>query len=648
MVFENIKYKINEMNLNKLGLNLIVPIFIIWVATLLLESELPTWANSKIFFVLFIASVVFYFVQKIREIPEVVRDKSSLIYYFSHLFLLSLAVIAINQFLKRAFIANNLFYISVLSIGLGFLTFYANRERVEKEIKDEKNSEDFNEEIRKKDFQFKFPRINKIPVIRNIIKWMYKEGWWYSVGLIFVVLLISLFLFFNLGQIKFIDTDEGRLLYDAQLISEGKMPFKDFNARAPVVIYGLSKLIPFLGHSIEPYYIFSIVLNLISVILIYFLLRIFFDKKYCLLATFLFGIAPIRIISSWLKTQTFQLPLIILAFIFFFYHFEKEKGKIYLLFSYLLFLLAFFCRESTIFFFFPIAIYLLSKKRFKTRGGMLSIFLMVSTIVIFLVFTNIFFTYGTAGVTNSISAMNFSIEENTFIRAVMIPLYVTLFGLISILFSFLIKFFTKEEKLRSGISFIFWGFIGLCIGYFLNSLRLSFFPQYLMEISLFYIPLLALTVYLLPKIFRNWEKVILILAIIFLIFSSSISSYDGIREYKGIFHLEGTNQVSAYIEENTNDSDVIFGGIPMYSFISGREHFMGLSHEYYGESMKEIVINNIIDNPPRFIIMDKYLSNMYLPISSFEDILSENYTAVKTFEEKDYRKKWAVVLYEIN
>jgi hypothetical protein len=291
MVFENIKYKINEMNLNKLGLNLIVPTFIIWVATLLLESELPTWTNSKFFFVLFIASVVFYFVQKIRIIPEEARGKSSIVYYFSHLFLLSLLVIAINQFLERAFITNNLFYISALSIGFGFLTFYANRDRVEREIEGEKISEDKAEKRRGEEFGEKFPRINKIWGLRGIVKWMYKEGWWYGLGLLSIIVLFLGLRFYSMDYID--GSDNYNDIAVKALYENGHSFYKYSVITTQLMLLSVKTF----GFEIWALKLPFILYSLITIIFIYFIAK-FIDKKVALLSILLFAISPWSIILS--------------------------------------------------------------------------------------------------------------------------------------------------------------------------------------------------------------------------------------------------------------------------------------------------------------------------------------------------------------
>jgi len=112
----------------------------------------------------------------------------------SYLFIFLLLIITLGQFsylerfINLSWISTYQAIITVLAILSGGLTFWHNRERVEKESEEELNKEELSEKKRKEEFPNKFPRINKIPVLRNIVKWMYKEGWWYSIGLISTIL----------------------------------------------------------------------------------------------------------------------------------------------------------------------------------------------------------------------------------------------------------------------------------------------------------------------------------------------------------------------------------------------------------------------------------------------------------------------------
>jgi len=162
------------------------------------------WGDNLSYVFFFVVAVnTLFFAFKINKIPEAVRDKSSMIYYFSHFFLLGLVVITLNQFLRRQFIIDFMPELTALSIALGFLTFYAHRNRVEKEIEDEKVKEEEAEKKRKEEFGDKFPRLNKIPLLGIFVKWMYKEGWAYSVGLIAIVILGFVLRIWNLGNVPF-------------------------------------------------------------------------------------------------------------------------------------------------------------------------------------------------------------------------------------------------------------------------------------------------------------------------------------------------------------------------------------------------------------------------------------------------------------
>lgn len=178
---------------------------------------------------------IFYFVLaintgflalKINKIPESERDSKSWIYLISHLFILILVVIAVNQFLKREIITDYMPYIIGVAIATGFLTFYTSKNKVEKELEDEKVNEDLKEKKRKDEFDVKFKWLTKfnlpygfnkvshnkndslfnkilkliiltiacpfIFLIRlpySLTKWMYKEGWVYVLALLLIIIL---------------------------------------------------------------------------------------------------------------------------------------------------------------------------------------------------------------------------------------------------------------------------------------------------------------------------------------------------------------------------------------------------------------------------------------------------------------------------
>jgi len=141
-------------------------------------------------------------------------------------------IITINQFWKNPFIIAQMMRITILAITFGAITFWRNRERVEQEIEDEKVSEEEAEIKRAKEFDRKFSRLSWfnfsygikdawedkryfISILRalvspfiwfarlpySFVKWMYKEGWWYSCGLIIIVILGFVLRIWNLNYL---------------------------------------------------------------------------------------------------------------------------------------------------------------------------------------------------------------------------------------------------------------------------------------------------------------------------------------------------------------------------------------------------------------------------------------------------------------
>lgn len=119
------------------------------------------------------------------------KTKSALNSFFKYGFLILIIVQVINVYVP---ISINLF---ALTIFFGIVTLFDNR-RIIKEYEREEHQDILDEDKRKKEFADKFPGINKIPIVRTIIKWMYKEGWGYSTLLIFFILIGAILRITNL------------------------------------------------------------------------------------------------------------------------------------------------------------------------------------------------------------------------------------------------------------------------------------------------------------------------------------------------------------------------------------------------------------------------------------------------------------------
>ena len=79
----------------------------------------------------------------------------------------------------------NLFALTFL---FGIIVLYDNKHII-KEYEIEEQQDVLDEKKRRAMFAKKYPKINKIPILRSIVKWMYKEGWEYSSLLIVFILI---------------------------------------------------------------------------------------------------------------------------------------------------------------------------------------------------------------------------------------------------------------------------------------------------------------------------------------------------------------------------------------------------------------------------------------------------------------------------
>jgi len=290
-------------------------------------SYLPEfWSINITYIFYFVVAVNTCFLAfKINKIPEAERKDSKMIYYFSHFFLLSLVVIALNQFLKRAWIIEHLSEISALAIGLGFLTFYAYRSKVEKEIEEEKVSEEKAEKERFKEFGNKFPFWNRILVLRRFVRWMYKEGWWYAVGLILIVVLGFVLRVWNVenitpGRDEFHQIIAGKNFYENGIF---------YCTRSTYITYITAFLFKIFGTDLlfarSPAIVFG---SLIS-ILIYFLAKKI-NKKIGMISAFLWATLPWAIaMSQFLREYIFVIFITLLFFLIIFNHFKKYSEKIF-------------------------------------------------------------------------------------------------------------------------------------------------------------------------------------------------------------------------------------------------------------------------------------------------------------------------------
>jgi len=301
----------------KLLKHLAIGINILFVFILLFNylNFLPDfWSIRYIFFFVVFINTIFL-MNKIKNIPEDKRKDSSLLYFLGHFFILSLIVIAVNQFLKRQIVIDFLPELIALSIALGFLTFYANKEKVEKELDDEKEKEELEEEKRKKEFPNKFPLINKIPLLRSFVKWMYKEGWWYSLGLIVIVVVGLLLRLLPIFRVKSIQGGFHLLRVSRGIMQTG-LPLMDSGViylRATIFQYLLAGSRVLFGESMLAISLVPLIFSILTIILVYELAKKI-NKPFALLTSLLFAIFPYIIVYSRHRFYSMTIFFILVSF----------------------------------------------------------------------------------------------------------------------------------------------------------------------------------------------------------------------------------------------------------------------------------------------------------------------------------------------
>jgi len=484
------------------------------------------WNMTYIFFAIVVINTIFL-AFKIKQIPEAVRDKSSMIYYFSHFFLLSLIIIVLNQFLKRQFIIDFMPEITIVSIALGFLTFYAHRNKVEREIEDEKIDEEKKEKKRYNVFGDKFPRLNKIPLLRRFARWMYKEGWWYIVGLILIVVLGFVLRIWNLNYLQ--GADNFNLLSAKALYQTGNFVY----TRNLQITYPLAFLFKHFGATWAVARIPFVIIGTFSIFLIYFLGR-FINKKIGLITSFLLAISPVAIEkSSFIReyAENFLWGLILAIILIYIFIKYKDKPKkffliytsIFIFSSGLLYWYGTFVNNGTLnavllmlgFLTVPLFLFVI-KHNFKR----LLFPAMILTTAIFLAF--FFFVHRLSEIFVQNNVWNMYWFRMFFDPMVQFPMQWFSFSAIGMLFLvglFLLPLMMwwKKRDILIIMNFVFWGIVILfMIKYY--GVWGYYWSRYLYHLYPFYITIFATGLfYFIKSVKKSFNKFILVFIIIFLL-----------------------------------------------------------------------------------------------------------------------------------
>jgi 4-amino-4-deoxy-L-arabinose transferase-like glycosyltransferase len=235
-------------------------------------------------------------------------------------------------------------HLFILATAFGITTFYFNKEK-SKIYADTRKSDLM-------DPQIKQVSANNFLLIKKIITWFYLDGKKYSISLILLIIFGGVFRAVSAiwGNTNL---DEGIHIYDAKLIIDGLIPFKDYFTREPYYIYLLSGFVKLFGANLFASRLLSVIASTLTIPIVYFLGRNIFSKKIGLISATLFSLSPFVIYNTSLGNLYGVYPFVLGAvFLAFHYLLENSKTKNLIITGVLLGMAAHFYRLTI--FYFPV------------------------------------------------------------------------------------------------------------------------------------------------------------------------------------------------------------------------------------------------------------------------------------------------------
>ena len=508
----------------------------------IINFYIPIWLIYLINISLFL--IVFYCYQdewekKIKALPYYPKLEC----IAKYIFLSGLLVITANQLLPNLEFAaefyNKYFFwidyiknhLVILTILFGAFTFWMNRDKVEVDLEKEKKEEETAEKNRAKIFDKKYskwkPRKLNFNSPKNavfsilylllfifhylffgFIRWMHKEGWRYVLGLILIMILGFIFRF--LGAIwGNINLDEGIHLYDAKLITEGFVPFRDYFTREPYYIYLLSFFVKIFGTDLLVSRLLSVIASTLTIPIIYLLGKNIFSQKIGFISAIIFSLSPFVIYNTYLGNLYGVYPFVLsLVFLSFFYLLKDTNKKNVLVAGFLLGLAVHFYRLTI--FYFPIIGFIWGLQIYK-KTKLKKFLLFCLSIILPFFLPLIYFSY-------QAGYCNFEIIYGT--NELIIAYFSIPLGLIfGIIFSKLWqKYNTKKQIIVFSLLLLLFGFSifsFLNIGIIKECKAKICFDALLQSWHLIFLIFVVLAIYL-KKILFNNSKLSFVLKIVFL------------------------------------------------------------------------------------------------------------------------------------
>jgi 4-amino-4-deoxy-L-arabinose transferase-like glycosyltransferase len=189
-----------------------------------------------------------------------------------------------------------------------------------------KEDEEKSEGKRIEQFSKKHKVLNSVPLVNKLVKWFYKQGKVYSIGLISIFilgLLIRLILAVKGG----IDFDEGIHIYDAKMVFDGLLPFRDYFTREPYYIYLLAIFVKIFGANLLTSRLLSVIFSSLTIFVIYTIGKSISSRKVGLLSASFFAVSPFVIYNTYLGNLYGVYPFVLSILVLSTLNILKNKGN---------------------------------------------------------------------------------------------------------------------------------------------------------------------------------------------------------------------------------------------------------------------------------------------------------------------------------
>lgn len=243
---------------------------------------------------------------------------------------------------------------------------------LEYDFADDREKESANKERKSKAFEQQNSRFKKIPMLNVLARLFYTEGK-YFIGGLSIIVIMGFFIRLFCALWGNINLDEGIHLYDAKLLTEGFLPFRDYFAREPYYLYSLAFFMKIFGFNLITSRLYSVIANTLCIIVIYIIGRRLISKKVGLVAAALYSLSPFVFYNDFLGNLYGVYPLITSLFILSFLSLLKKPTLGILIISGLLFGAATHFYRLTIFYY-PIVGFIWGLQNHKSRFKHLLLF----------------------------------------------------------------------------------------------------------------------------------------------------------------------------------------------------------------------------------------------------------------------------------